>query len=80
MKYRKVYFDEVNQKVRWTMTNTGDVDVNYEYLGTMSRVEIDLLVEILWEMYGDQNISFIEFAKIFGELRTFCDQLKQITS
>lgn len=80
MKYRKVYFDEVNQKVRWTMNNTGDVDINYEYLGTMSRVEIDLLVEILWEMYGDQNISFVDFARYFGELRTFCDQLKQITS
>ena len=80
MKYRKVYFDEENQKVRWTMNATDDIDVNYEYLGTMSRVEMDLLVEVLWELYGDNNITFLEFAKIFGDLRTFCDQLKQITS
>ena len=80
MKYRKVYFDEDNQKLRWTMNNTGDLAVTYEYLGTMSRVEVDLLVETLWELYGDNNITFLEFAKIFGELRTFCDQLKRITS
>ena len=80
MKYRNVYFDEENQKVRWTMNNTSDLAVSYEYLGTMSRVEIDLLVEILWELYGDNNITFLDFAKTFGELRTFCDQLKQITN
>jgi len=80
MKYRKVYFDEDNQKLRWTMNNTGDLAVTYEYLGTMSRVEVDLLVETLWELYGDNNITFLEFAKIFGELRTFCDQLKRITN
>lgn len=80
MKYRKVYFDEENQKVRWTMNNTADVAVTYEYLGTMSRVEIDLLVEILWELYGDENITFVDFTRYFGELRTFCDQLKNITS
>ena len=45
MKYRKVYFDEENQKVRWTMNNTADLAVTYEYLGTMSRVEIDSLVK-----------------------------------
>lgn len=80
MKYRKVYFDEDNQKLRWTMNNTNDLAVTYEYLGTMSRVEVDLLVETLWELYGDNNITFLEFAKIFGELRTFCDQLKRITN
>ncbi len=80
MKYRNVYFDEENQKVRWTMNATDDHDVNYEYLGTMSRVEMDLLVEVLWELYGDNNITFLEFAKAFGDLRTFCDPLKRITS
>ena len=80
MKYRNVYFDEENQKVRWTMNATDDLAITYEYLGTMSRVEIDLLVEVLWELYGDNNITFLEFAKTFGDLRTFCDQLKRITS
>jgi len=80
MKYRKVFFDEANQKVRWTMNNTSDLAITYEYLGTMSRVEIDLLVETLWELYGDENITFADFARYFGELRTFCDQLKKITS
>lgn len=80
MKYRKVFFDETNQKVRWTMNNTADIAITYEYLGTMSRVELDLLVEILWELYGDENITFADFARYFGDLRTFCDQLKNITS
>ncbi len=47
-KYSYVYFDPNNQKVRWTQSISEDVIINYEYVGKMTRVEFDLLVEVLW--------------------------------
>jgi len=78
MNYRKVYFDETNQKVRWTSNNSADLAVTYEYVGSMTKIEFDLLIEILWELYQDGTISFDDFQRIFGDLREFCDRIKNI--
>jgi|TARA_R110002074_G_scaffold397867_1_gene588868 hypothetical protein len=80
MIYNAVYFDEENQKVRWTQTAPEGFKFNYEYVGKMTRIEFDLLVEVLWELYEDDKIKFSDFIRHFGELRTFCDQLKQLTN
>lgn len=78
MKYNAVYFDEENQKVRWTQSAPEGFKFNYEYVGKMTRIEFDLLVEVLWYLYEDDKIKFTDFVKHFGDLRSFCDQLKGI--
>lgn len=77
MKYRDVYFDAKNQKIRWTQSDIKDIAVTYEYVGKTTRVEFDLLIELLWYKYEDSNIDSVELKKIFKELRTFCDSIKQ---
>lgn len=76
MIYNEVYFDEENQKVRWTQSAPKGFKFNYEYVGKMTRIEFDLLVEVLWELYEDDKIKFSDFIRHFGELRTFCDHIK----
>ena len=76
MKFSKVYFDENNQKVRWTQTATDNMDITYDYVGKMTRVEFDLLIEILWEIFEDKDISLKDFMKHYKEIRSFCDRLK----
>jgi hypothetical protein len=78
MKYKNVFFDQNNQKVRWTQNTSIDLPVNYSYIGTMSRSEFDLLIEVLWEIFDDSDITLQEFKKYFNELRDFCDQIKKI--
>lgn len=77
-KYNYVYFDSDNQKVRWTQNVTEQIDINYEYIGKMTRVEFDLLVEVLWEVFEDQDIELKDFAKYYKDIRIFCDKLKVI--
>ena len=76
MKFSKVYFDENNQKVRWTQTTTDDMDIAYDYVGKMTRVEFDLLIEILWEIFEDKDIPLKDFMKHYKEIRSYCDILK----
>jgi hypothetical protein len=61
-----------------TTTSAGDVSIRYEYIGTMTSAEYDLLIETLWELFDDNKITLEEFQKIFGDIRTFCDQIKNI--
>lgn len=77
-KYSYVYFDPNNQKVRWTQSISEDVIINYEYVGKMTRVEFDLLVEVLWEVFEDKDIPLKDFMKYYSDIRVFCDKLKVI--
>ena len=76
--YRNVYWNEIDQRMWRTTTSVGDVSVRYEYVGTMTGAEYDLLIEILWELFDDNKITLKEFQRIFGDIRTFCDQVKNL--
>ena len=76
--YRNVFWNELDQKMWRTTTSAGDISVRYEYVGTMTRAEYDLLIEILWELFDDDKITLDQFQKIFGDIRTFCDQVKNL--
>tara|TARA_R100000773_G_C4144408_1_gene69333 strand:- start:306 stop:560 length:255 start_codon:yes stop_codon:yes gene_type:complete len=76
--YKKVYYNEVNQKA-WR-TNHSDVDknLNFEYVGNMTEAEYELLIETLFELYENNEISLKAFNRIFGDIRTFCDYIKKL--
>ena len=76
MKYKGVYFDDANQKIRWTQSDSDKIAVTYHYVGSSTRVEFDLLIELLWFKYEDSEIDIDELKKIFDDLRSFCDNLK----
>lgn len=76
MKYKIIYFNPDLQKVRYTQSKTINESVNYNYIGESTRVEFDLLIELLWHKYEDSEISLEDFKKIFEELRKFCDSVK----
>ncbi|BAQ92565.1 hypothetical protein [uncultured Mediterranean phage uvMED] len=76
--YKNVYWNEIDQRMWRTNTTAGDVSVRFEYVGTMTRAEYDLLIEVLWELFEDDKITLDEFNKIFGDIRSFCDRIKKL--
>ena len=76
--YKKVYWNEIDQRMWRTTTSVGDMSVRYEYIGTMTPAEYELLIEVLWELFEDDKISLKEFQQIFGDIRTFCDKIKNL--
>jgi len=78
MRYLYLYYNEDAQKVRCRFKKeTGAID-GFELAGTITEVERDLLIEILFERYGDGHISFKNFLRNYGELKTFCHKMKMI--
>jgi hypothetical protein len=83
MKYRKVFYNEEANKVRsrdfdWVADATFDDSNGYQYVGTMTPVELDLLIESLFSKHGFSDITLEEFQNMFGDVRTFCDIIKGI--
>lgn len=78
MKYKYVYFNESNQKVWRTNTSIGEVPIEFELLGSMTKAEFDLLIEVLFWVFEEEDISLENFQRVFGDIRTFCDIIKKI--
>tara|TARA_R110002073_G_scaffold24720_3_gene83081 strand:- start:596 stop:841 length:246 start_codon:yes stop_codon:yes gene_type:complete len=76
MEIKTIYFNPIQQKVRYVSDTTSREDLSYHYIGKSTRVEFDLLVELLWYKYQDLDIPLNEFKKIFEELKNFCDSVK----
>ena len=76
MEIKTIYFNPIQQKVRYVSDTTSRSDLSYHYIGKSTRVEFDLLVELLWYKFEDLDIPLNEFKKIFEELKNFCDSIK----
>jgi len=76
MKNSQIYFDETNQKIRFTQTAPENINFNYNYIGKSNRIEFDLFIDLLWHKYEDDKIPLKDLKRIFQELREFCDYIK----
>lgn len=74
--YKYVYWNDRQKKLRRTPHRK--FDEGWEYLGTMTEVEYDLLVEVLFEVYGNEDPSDDGVQKVFYDISNFCLHLKNI--
>ena len=76
--FKNVFWNEIDQRVWRTNTSMDDISVRYDYVGRMTEAEFELFVEILFELFDDSKITIKQFREIFKELRSFCNQIKDI--
>ena len=73
---KRFYYSEAKQKV--SLKNDHSInDDTFEYVGMISENEFNLLLDILFVKYGDDNISLEQIEKCLGDLRTYIDKLKR---
>ena len=75
-KHKSLYFDEISQKCKWTCDSTSDFKYNYIYVGYTTETEYELLSELLFFLYEENDITYAEFSIMYKKLRRFCDQVK----
>lgn len=80
MKYLTIHYNEKDQKVKRTLPTVEVDDPNFQFIGTMTGVELDFLVECLSERYGEADITYKQFHRYFSQTRAFSDDVKKITS
>ena len=73
-----VFWDETNQHIRFKSNTTFENHYNYEYIGYATDAEFSLLLEVLFVLFEDDHITLDEFYRVFGDIRTFCDIIKEL--
>lgn len=76
--FKNVFWNEIDQRVWRTNTSMDDISIRYDYVGRMTEAEFELFVEILFELFDDDKITIVQFRELFRELRSFCNQIKDI--
>lgn len=76
-KYYYIYFEPQTNRIRRKSFKESVID-DFEYIGTMTPVELELLLEVIFERFGDKNITLRQFQRYFGDLKTFCQRVKMI--
>lgn len=72
-----IYYDEINQKVKRTPKRLKVVQ-NYYYIGQLTEVEYELLIEILFRAYGENDIMLEQFLLYFNELKEFTERIDEL--
>jgi hypothetical protein len=73
---KRFYYSEAKQKVSLKYDHLINDD-SFEYVGMVSENEFNLLLDILFFKYGDNDISLEQIEKCFGDFRTYIDKLKR---
>lgn len=77
--YKMVYWSESKQRIRYTRVHDFEDYESYEYVGALTKVEFDLLIEALFLKFQDEEICFEDVQLMYDRLRKFCNDLKEIT-
>ena len=77
--YKMVYWSESKQRIRYTVIHNFEDFENYSYIGSLTKVEFDLLIEALFLKFEDEEISNEDVQIMYNRLRKFCNELKNIT-
>jgi len=73
---KRFYYSEEKQKV--SLKNDHLInDDKFEYIGLVTVNEFNLLLDILFVKYGDDDITLEQIEKCFGDFRTYIDKLKR---
>lgn len=77
--YKGVWWSQTKQRIRFTQKHRFEDVENYDYVGSLTQVEFDTFIEILFIRYQDAYISFDEISNIYDQYRNFLNRLKDIT-
>lgn len=78
IKRKMVFWNEVDQHIRFKTNTTFENQFHYEYVGYATEAEFSLLLEVLFVLYEDDRISLEDFQRVFGDIRQFCDIVKEM--
>lgn len=76
---RMVFWNQETQRIKFTTRNDFEGIENYQLLGWSNEMEFEVYIDILFEKFGDQEITFGAALTTFQNFRRFLDKLKGLT-
>jgi|11_taG_2_1085331.scaffolds.fasta_scaffold05060_6 hypothetical protein len=79
-KKRMIFWDQNRQRIRFSATNDFKGIENYSFIGFSNEHEFEILLEVLFDRFGDQDITTNQILTIYQNFMKFLDNLKNLTS
>jgi len=79
-KKRMIFWDQNRQRIRFSVSNDFKNIKNYSFIGYANDSEFEILIEVLFERFGDDHISTEQVLTIYQSFMKFLNNLKEITS
>lgn len=79
MVYKMVFWNTKKQRIKFTLSHEFDNSADFDYVGLLTNVEFDLFVEALFIKFEDEAVSFEDVELMYSRLRSFCNDIKDIT-
>ena len=75
-----IYWDQNRQRIKFSASNDFHNISNYSFIGFANDPEFEVLLDVLFERYGDEHISTAQVLTVYQNFMMFLDNLKKITS
>ena len=75
---KMVFWSETKQRIRFTNNLNFDDQEVYAYIGRLSEPEFEILLEALFFIYEDDEISYEGVQDLFDDLKIFLIRFKQL--
>lgn len=75
---KMVFWSELKQRIRFTTNRNFDDHDVYTYIGRLTEPEFEILLEALFYIYEDNEISIEAVRDLFDDLKIFLVRFKQL--
>ena len=75
-----IFWDEERQKIKFLSSNSFTDISNYCFIGYANDTEFDIILQVLFDRYGEDHISTEEILKVYNRFMMFLGRLKKITN
>tara|TARA_Y100001963_G_scaffold123022_1_gene172694 strand:+ start:1484 stop:1735 length:252 start_codon:yes stop_codon:yes gene_type:complete len=76
-KKRMIFWDQERQKIRFSNSNNFSNITNYSFIGLANENEFEILLQVLFEKFGDELITTPEVIYLYEEFMDFLKNLKR---
>ena len=76
-KKRMIFWDQERQKIRFSNSNNFSNITNYSFIGLANENEFEILLQVLFEKFGDELITTSEVLYLYDEFMIFLKNLKK---
>lgn len=75
-KSKPIFYNEIDQRVWRTSSTMIQDDVKFVYVGDLTKTEFEMLIELLFDIHGNDDISHEKFVEVFKDFHEFLEEIK----
>ena len=73
---RMIFWNQETQKMRFSASNDFEGIQHYSFIGFANHHEFEIIIEVLFEKYGDEDMTTGQVLSVYQEFMHFLEMIK----